>query len=236
MKLSGYLCVTTFLIIGTHSNGYAQIPNRQFDEGAFDSTQYSQYQNHKKIPNEIKPQVLIALSFYPELSDTKIIFRYRKRKTPLASRPRITSTFRKKENRTYVITISKKSNAKLTPILFPNLPLNAQIGVLGHELGHITEYKNKNTWQLLGLYLRLLNSENVNEFEFNTDHTTIAHGLGYQLYDWSQYVRKVLNISEWRGASDTNHSKKVDYMKQRYMNPLTVQSHIRSNDIYENIR
>ncbi len=235
MKLSGYLCVTTFLIIGIHLNGYSQIPNRQFDEDSFDSTQYSQYQNQKKIPDEITPQVLIAMSFYPELSDTKIIFRYRKRKTPLASRPRIRSTFRKKENRTYVITISTKSNTKLTPILFSNLPFNAQIGVLGHELGHITGYKNKNTWQLLGLYLRLLNAEHVNEFEFNTDHTTIAHGLGYQLYDWSQYVRQALDIPEWRGASDANYNKKTN-MDQRYMNPLTVQSHIRSNDIYGNIR
>ena len=232
MNISGYLFRVTLLLLISHLNTYGQVPNRKFYEHAYDSTRYSKNRNHKKIQTEITPQVLLALSFYPELSDTKIIFRYRKRKTPLSSRPRIWSTFRKRKNRTYIITISTKSNTKLTPILFSNLTYNAQIGVLGHELGHITEYKNKDTWQLLGLYLRLLNAENVNEFEFKTDRTCIEHGLGYQLHEWSQYVRLALDVPEWRGASDAIYGKKTSTQELRYMNPETIKNYISKNSIY----
>ncbi|MEB8347472.1 hypothetical protein OO010_15570 [Flavobacteriaceae bacterium KMM 6898] len=232
MNISRYCYRITFLILISCLNTYAQIPKRQFEKGWFDSTQYSQYQNYKKIPIEIRPQVLIALSFYPELSDTKIIFRFRKRISPLASRPRLWSTFRKSKNRTYIITISTESTPKLTSILFLNLPYNAQIGVLGHELGHITEYKNKSAWHLLGLYLKLLKAENVNEFEFKTDRICIEHGLGYQLYDWSQFVRQELDILEWKGAGDFYSSNDEEVTKQRYMNPQTIEKFMESNSIY----
>lgn len=232
MNRSGYLFRVTFLLLISYLNTYAQVPNRKYDEHSYDPTRYSKYKKHKKIPTEITPQVLLALSFYPELSDAKIIFRYRKRKTPLSSRPRIWSTFRKRKNRTYVITISIKSNTKLTPILFSKLPYNAQIGVLGHELSHITEYKNKDTWELLVLYLKLLKAENVNEFEFKTDRTCIEHGLGYQLHDWSQYVRQTLDIPEWRGASEANNNRKTNNQDLRYMNPETIKNYISKNSIY----
>lgn len=226
----------TFLLLLTDLMVAAQVPRTQFNELAYNPHQYSQYWNHKKIPEEIIPQVLIALSFYPELGDTKIVLRYRKRKTPLASRPRVWSTFRKRKNRTYVITLSTKSNTILTPILFSNLSYNAQIGVLGHELGHITGYKNKDTWQLLGLYIRLLNAKNVNDFEFNTDRTCIEHGLGYQLSNWSQYVRQTLDIPEWRGASVANYGKKTSTQELRYMNPETIAEIISKNSIYDKVR
>lgn len=233
MKRLEYVYGATFLLFISCVHIYAQVPNRKFEKNAYNSIRYSKYGNNKKIPNEVKPQVLLALSFYPELSNTKIIFRYRKRKTPLSSRPQIWSTFKKRKNRTYVISISTKSTLKLTPILFSNLPYNAQIGVLGHELAHITEYNSKNSWQLLGLYLKLLKAENVDEFEFNTDLTCIEHGLGYQLHDWSQYVRQALHIPEWRGASKANYNKKSKLQNLRYMNPSTIKSTMSNYSIYE---
>ena len=210
----------------------AQTPKKQFNESDFDLIFYSQFETSKIIPNNIKPQVLIALSFYPELKDVDITFRFRKRVTPLASRPKILSTFKRKGKRAYVITISTKSNERLTPILFCNLPFNAQIGVLGHELGHITEYKNKNSIQLLSIAISLLNSKYTNHFEFNTDLICINHGLGFQLYDWSRYVRRTLKIMEWKGASNLSNNEE-DSFNQRYMNPQTIKKNIGLNILYK---
>lgn len=181
------------------------------------------------------PQVLTALSFYPELRNVRIKFRVRKRKTPLTSRPRILSVFRKKKNRNYVITISNATTDRLTPILLSNLPYNAQIGVLGHELAHISHYNTQNTFQLIGLSLGMLRSTYVDEFEWNTDKSTIEHGLGYQLYDWSSYVRNALNIREWLGASQDVLDADLLKPKERYMNPKTILKHIQSNEQYNNI-
>jgi len=141
----------------------AQTPVKKFTVSEYNIDLYSIYRNKKKIPDEIKAQALIALSFYPELENTHITFRFRKRTTPLSSRPRLFSLLKRKKNRKYVITISTKTTSRLALILFVNLPYNAQIGVLGHEIGHIVEYNQKKNLQIIGLALKLLNSKYVNQ-------------------------------------------------------------------------
>jgi len=207
----------------------AQTPVKQFKISGYSSDMYSAYNTRKKFPDEIKEQALIALSFYPELKNRYITFRFRKRKTPLSSRPRLLSLFKRKKNRRYVITISTKTTSRLSPILFTNLPYNAQIGVLGHEIGHVVEYNQKTNVQIIGLAFRLLNPKYVNGFEFNTDRIVIKHGLGNQLYDWSSYVLKALDIKEWKGASNTSSTATV----QRYMNPETIEKEMQMYSIYK---
>ncbi len=211
---------------------YAQTPIKQFVKEHHDSLVYPKFAHRKIIPKEIREQALIALYFYPELKDVDVVFRYRKTITPLSSRPQVLSAFKKSKNRTYIITISTKSNKKLSPILLSNLPYNAQIGVLGHELGHVAYYNGKNTGQLLGLFYKIWNTKFVDKFEFNTDLIAIDHGLGYQLYDWSAYVRSVLNVPEWRGASDKYPTKEEVEPNQRYMNPETIEKFMESKTIY----
>ncbi|WP_394750933.1 hypothetical protein [Spongiimicrobium salis] len=224
-----YFYILVFLV----SLGKAQTPIKEFQEQDFDETTYAAYAHRKKIPKEIRQQALIALSYYPELKNIDITFRLRKRTTPLTSRPRFIGVFQKKKNRRYVITISTKSNAKLAPILFSNLPYNAQIGVLGHELGHIAHYNTKNTFQIIGLSFKILKPKFVDSFEFNTDFVCIEHGLGYQLRDWSTYVRKALNIVAWKGAPGGVPTKDNNEENQRYMNPETISKYIEANSLYQ---
>ena len=96
--------------------------------------------------------------------------------------------------REYIVTISNKTIKKLSPILFYNLPFNAQIGVLGHELSHIVTYINNSTLKMLAIPFGFLSRTYVDNFEYYTDFTCIQHGLGYQLLDWSKYVRDTLKI------------------------------------------
>jgi hypothetical protein len=212
--------------------GNTQKPVKEFDSASYDSILYEDYATNKKIPQSIRPQVLTALSFYPELKDSKIIFRFKKRKTPLTSRPRIFSVFRGKKKRAYVITLSSETKKHLAPILFSKLPYNAQVGVLGHEIGHIVEYKEKSSVQLIGLSLKLFNSTFVDSFEFETDKRTIEHGLGYQLLDWSIFVRQALNITEWKGASKELSAGNKPEVNQRYMNPETIRKYIKNSEVY----
>lgn len=212
---------------------FGQHPVKTFRVEEFKSERFEQYASNKKFPREIEPQVLTALSYYPELKDIKIEFRIKKRNTPLTSRPRIFSVFRKKKNRKYIITISSESSDRLVPILFSNLPYNAQIGVLGHELAHIADYNTKNTFQLLGLSFGMLSAKYVDKFEWNTDKRTIEHGLGYQLYAWSSYVRKALDIKEWHGASQDVDEGNKPSINERYMGPSTILGQIKSSGKYQ---
>lgn len=221
------LLVLTFLAVINPADLMAQHPVRQFSKGNYNEAALSANVKNKKIPQGIRAQVLIALSFYPELKDRKIVFRLRKRNTPLTSRPRIFGVFRSRKKRPYVITISTKAGTPFDPIMFHNLPYNAQIGVLGHELGHISHYNSQSSWKLLGLPFNLLSKKFTDHFEFNTDLICIEHGLGHQLYAWSSYVREALNISEWKGTSGS------DTVDQRYMNPETIRKFMSENSIYE---
>lgn len=227
-----------FLLIVLFSCSFlsiAQLPVKEFQKT---DSQFctSTLLSNKNILAEIAPPICISLSYYPELMNTHIVFRFRKRTTPLSSRPRISSLFKKKKNRTYVITISSQSTQKLNPIIFSNLPFNAQIGVIGHELAHIKFYNAKNSFQLIALPFKLTSKKFTDQFEFNTDLSCINQGLGYQLYDWSLYVRKALQIPEWKGAVNLKTDSAKTLLGQRYMNPETIEKYMKENSMYTNMR
>lgn len=124
-----------------------------------------------------------------------------------------------------MITISTKTQKTYEPILFHNLPYNAQIGVLAHELGHIVTYKEKTSFQVIGIAFKLLNTKFVDRFEYETDSIAIQHGMGYQLFGWSVFVRKALKIEEWNGISNKG--------TERYMNPETIKHHMQALKRYK---
>ncbi|TEB40289.1 hypothetical protein D0809_31370, partial [Flavobacterium circumlabens] len=92
---------------------------------------------------------------------------------------------------------------KLKPILLENLSFNAQIGVLGHELSHVSDYSTKGFGKMMNLLrIELLSKDKVDAFESQTDLYCIEHGLGYQLLDWSKSVRENIKLDFWRGANN----------------------------------
>ncbi|WP_132219338.1 hypothetical protein [Mariniflexile fucanivorans] len=190
----------------------------------------SEFGNHKTVIADYEKQMLIALSYFPELKDVKIVFRLRNRKTPLATRPTFFSMFCSAKKRTYVITISKKSTNYLNTIIFKNLNYNAQIGVLGHELSHISDYLNKGFGKMVVIAKNeLLSPTEVDKREFNTDLDCINHGLGFQLLDWSINVRENLKRANWLGAVNLSNDEK----SERYMNPSTIMEVLSKHPLYQ---
>ena len=84
----------------------------------------------------------------------------------------------------------------------------------------------------MGLGFKLGKPSFVDRFEFETDKRTINQGLGYQLLDWSVFVRKALGIIEWKGASEALESGNVPEANQRYMNPETIKKYVAQNPLY----
>src|SRR5690606_12051947 len=66
--------------------------------------------DNKIIPESIKKEVIEALTFFPELYDTAIEFKFKNniKKSTMQAQPRFASFFKAKENREYVILISRK--------------------------------------------------------------------------------------------------------------------------------
>ncbi|MBC5838856.1 hypothetical protein [Flavobacterium muglaense] len=188
-----------------------------------------EFGTNKIIPTLYETQILIALSYFPELKNTIIEFKLKKTNTPLSSRPNFFGLLQSSKKRKYIITISELTNSRLEPILLKNLNFNAQIGVLGHELSHVSDYMTKSFSKMCNLLLIEIFSKNqVDKLESRTDHICINHGLGYQLLDWSKSVRKNLNIDNWRGADNFKYMTK----KERYLNPETIIQILKINPLY----
>jgi hypothetical protein len=171
---------------------------------------------NKIIPAQYRAVILTVAQYYPELNGLNINYRIKKQKAPLSARPTVASIFRKPQHRKYVVTISNKTISKLQPILFDSLSYNAQLGVIGHEMGHIADFNTRGTFYFIQLFIQHLNRKYMDRFEYKNDARTIAHGLGYQLLSWSTEVRAKLKLQQWGGT------KIPDTPTERYMNPETI--------------
>lgn len=234
MKINLNFILFFWIAIAFSTDANAQKIVKKFIEGDFSVAEIAElrkeFSANKIIPLVYETQILITLSYFPELKNTAIEFRLKKTNTPLSSRPKFLGLLQSAKTRKYIITISESSNSKLEPILLKNLNFNAQIGVLGHELSHVSDYMTKGFSKMTNLLLiEIFSKRQVDLFERNTDLICINHGLGYQLLDWSSSVRQNLKIDNWRGANNIKFKSK----KERYLNPETIIQYIHSIAIYK---
>lgn len=64
---------------------------------------------NKTIPEEMQEVILTALSFYPDLANTHIKFIYKEeiRKSVMQAQPKVSTLFRPKSKRIYIVKISR---------------------------------------------------------------------------------------------------------------------------------
>ncbi len=151
---------------------------------------------------------LVALSHFPELKDTKIVFKSKSINSTMQAKPKGMNVFRRKGKRKYVVII----NTINPKVPLDSISFNAKVGVLGHELAHIIDYESKNVWQIIGIGLRYGNKNYRAKFERATDQRTLDAGLKWQIYDFSTYVFKY----------NQNNTKYLEYKKKVYMTPLEI--------------
>ncbi|OJJ23136.1 hypothetical protein BKI52_01935 [marine bacterium AO1-C] len=191
---------------------------------AQDSTQFdqlkAQFGKNKILPKGYELQALVALSHYPELKDISIEFILQEAYIPLSSRPDPITILLPWKKRKYLVVISTKSVKAFESILLKNLPYNGQIGVIGHELAHTTDYLDKSALQVARIGFNYATSNTYRKsFERATDLRTIKHGLGYQLRSMSQDISdKIKRIPAL--------AKEVASTKDNYLTPQEITQQI----------
>lgn len=232
-----YLCLFSFNSFGQQlnrketkqllslleSNKIVLKPVRQFHHNYLSKDKIKQLQVHlcinKSFPKRFEKQILIALSFYPELKDVSINFVQDNIKTTMSCRPSANSLSRR-FNREYIITIDSDDEGE--GILLDNVPFNAQIGVIGHELAHIVDFETKNSLDILKLGLDYINGHYPPKFEKSIDEITIKKGLGWQLLDWSNFVLHKSKASE----------SYKDFKRNTYLTPKEILVQLNQNKDY----
>jgi hypothetical protein len=155
--------------------------------------------DNKVIPKIIEKEVIEALSFYPELYDTAIEFKFKDniKKSTMQAQPRFASFFKAKENREYVILISRKIQIEGEKFTMADIPSDVKVGWIGHELGHIIDYSGRTNVGMLIYGLKyLFSSAHIKEVERAADTYAIAHGMGKYILKTKNFILNNANLSE----------------------------------------
>nr|WKN37066.1 hypothetical protein K4G66_32365 [Tunicatimonas sp. TK19036] len=197
-------CVTLFSSAGAKAE--------RVRKGDPPQAEWADLANNKVIPGEMEKVILTALSYYPSLKDTRIHFIYKEdiRKSVMQAQPKVSTLFRGKSKRTYVIKISRYLKLNSESLDITTLPFEVLVGWIAHELGHIIDYKDRSGLAMIGFGAKYWLFENfLKDAERRADLFALDHGLGDMIMETKNFV--------------LNHADIPDSYKERikrlYMSP-----------------
>lgn len=154
---------------------------------------------NKIIPESIKKEAIEALSFYPELHDTPIEFKFKDRikKSTMQAQPKFSSFFGSKKNRKYIILISRSIQIEDEDFTMDDIPSDVKVGWIGHELGHVMDYRDRTNLGMIIFGIKYLFSFNaIKKIERTADAYAISHGMGDYILKTKDFILENANISE----------------------------------------
>ena len=187
------------------------------------------YLENKVIPKNIENVALRALEFFPMLYDTPIEFKFKKniKKATMQAQPKIGSLLNRKENRKYVIFISKNIQIDDKDFTINDIPSDVLVGWICHELGHIMDYQGRTN---LGMVIfgakYLFSSKSIKRVERTADMYAISQGTG-------EYILKKKNFILENPLISENYKERI---RKLYISPNEVMSLIneeRNEDYYK---
>ena len=155
------------------------------------------FKENKVIPNIIETEVLKALSFYPELQKThiKFVFKENIKKSVMQAQPDIPAILKGK--RAYNINISALFRLTTTAIPIHQIPKDIMIGWIGHELGHVMDYENRNILEIIRFGLGYVFSTTyLRKAEKVADTYAVNHGLGWYILQTKNFILNHADLSE----------------------------------------
>lgn len=173
------------------------------------------FQENKIIPKSILEEAKTALSYYPELKDVRIEFKYKEdiKKSFMQAQPEFSNLFKGKDDRSYNIYISSRFLIEEEEFSMDDVPSEVLIGWLGHELGHIMDYREKSAAGLLIFGFRYVTSSNyIKQAERAADTFAVNAGMSDYILATKDFI--------------LNHSHLSDSYKERiarlYLSPEEI--------------
>ncbi|WP_339687498.1 hypothetical protein [uncultured Nonlabens sp.] len=173
-----------------------------------------------KYPNITAPESILkeadeAMSFYPLLKDTPIEFRFsdKVRKNFMQAQPTYSSIFKSRSNRSYIILISKVFKVENKVFTIDEIPHEVLIGWLGHELGHVMDYRARSSIGMIFFGLKYLYSHaHIQKVERAADDYAVRHGMGAFLLKTKKFILNHSSLSE----------KYKRHMRKFYLSPEEI--------------
>ncbi|AZQ43842.1 hypothetical protein [Nonlabens ponticola] len=166
-------------------------------------------------PQSIQNEAEQALSYYPELQDTEVEFKFNDmvRKNFMQAQPKWKSLFTSRKNRAYIILISKKFQVEDKFFTIDEIPDDVLVGWLGHELGHVMDYRSRSTIGMIFFGLKYLYSKaHIKEVERAADDYAVKHGMGNYILKTKNFILNHTSLSD----------KYKNHMRQFYLSPEEI--------------
>ena len=179
------------------------------------------------IPEIIKEEATTALSYYPELENTVIEFRFKKdiKKSTMLAQPVFWSLLNPRKKRKYLILMSRKFKISGKEFKTVNVDSDILIGWLGHELGHITDYKNRSSLNLIWFGIKYALSDNyIREAERAADAYAVTSGM-------EAYILKTKHFILNNAEIDAAYKARI---KKYYLSPDEILLLVKAREAKEN--
>lgn len=167
------------------------------------------------VPEVIAKEVKEARSFYPQLIDIPIAFKFKKsiKKSVMLAQPVLSTVLKSKKNRGYVILISEKFKISGKSYKTIDVPSDVLIGWLGHELGHVMDYQSRSGLDLINFGLRyVLFKEHVKAAERAADSFAVKQGM-------ADYILKTKRFILDNAEIDQTYKARI---KEFYLSPEEI--------------
>mgnify|MGYP006293448961 CR=1 FL=1 len=182
MKWCSFVLIPLFLILIPKN----LVASDRLPEDRIVDSLLNVYSANKMYDSAMLYPILMAIQHYPELQNTAIEFRRGNIPTLMAARPRLSTLFRKKDKREYLVIISTNPVNKSKQI-FRNMSLSAKTGILGHEFAHVLCYEQLSSFQIVLFGIRYLFGKR--KIEHETDRVAIERGLGEELLNYTMHIK-----------------------------------------------
>ncbi|HNX07925.1 MAG TPA: hypothetical protein PKL96_10100 [Bacteroidales bacterium] len=175
------------------------------------------YPNCNNIPQDYELAFYTAISHYPELKETNIEMKLKSFNYSMAARPAKKLLANRKKRIYRIYANIKKDFAGVLP---SRLNYNRKTGIIGHELGHVLDYSNKSLCKMIGTGIGYMSGAYRRKLEAKTDIEAIRHGLGWQLYDFNDYLYNYSDANE-----KYKKKKKKVYMDEKEIKELILKNY-----------
>lgn len=167
------------------------------------------YGNYKQFIPGYEVPCIVALSFYPELINTRITFRSASKESVAKTTITFFSVFNSGDKHFIIYINNDKSR---TGLLLDEAPVIAQAGAIGHELAHVVDFNKKKFTGMALWGIKYVFKRSRVKIERRTDIITIKHGMGPELYSFVDFV---LNHS-------TANSQYKKFKRLNYLTPAEI--------------
>lgn len=115
----------------------------------------------------------------------------------MQAQPKWKSLFRSRGNRSYIVLISKRFKVENSLFTIDEIPSDVLVGWLGHELGHVMDYRARSTFDMIFFGLKYLYSHaHIQEVERAADDYAVRHGMGEYIIKTKEFILNHTSLSE----------------------------------------